>query len=58
MLGLPPFEVLSDGEKIAFLTEALREATDALNVANELNQELHKFNGELIAAIKGAESNV
>ncbi|WP_323783261.1 hypothetical protein [Thalassovita sp.] len=57
MLDLP-FEVLSDGEKIAFLTEALHEASEAITVLTAVNQELHAFYGELLAAIKGEESNV
>lgn len=56
MFDLPPFEVLSDGDKIAFLIDALAEANEALIAANDLNKELHAMNGELLAAIMEAKN--
>ncbi|MHA6262493.1 hypothetical protein ACXYMO_04765 [Arenibacterium sp. CAU 1754] len=52
------FDAMPDADKVQFLGAALIEANEALQVANELNQQLHEFNGELLAAIKGEESHV
>lgn len=57
MLDMPPFEVLSDGEKISFLMDALAEVNEALQAANALIAELSGINDELIVHLKGGAEN-
>jgi hypothetical protein len=52
------FDAMTDAEKVQFLGAALVEASTALNAANELNQQLQAFNGELLQIIKGGAEDV